>query len=86
MLKKMVRQKRRNTKPNAWQKRPVFGFRMDQDVNSYLMSLKGVGLQSNFINKSIRLQIMLIHKPLNLLKSLKKRYPKTWVHVNRLKF
>ena len=79
-------QKKRNTKPNSYQKRPVFGFRMDPDVNLYLMRMRGVGLQSNFINKSIRLQIMLIHKPLNLLKSLKKGYPKTWAHVNRLKF
>lgn len=58
-------------------------FRPTKDNQAYLGGLYN---KSEFINKAISFYILLINRPVQILKELKKRNPKLYKFVGRKKF
>ena len=83
LIKKPIKKRRKKKKSHFLQEKGPEAFRPTIENRRYLNRLYN---KSAFINRAISFYILLINKPMQVMKELKMRHPKKYKFVGRQKF
>ncbi|KKM27100.1 hypothetical protein LCGC14_1578080 [marine sediment metagenome] len=83
IIKNPLKKRRKKLKRPYSKKEKLEAFRPTEENRLYL---EGMYNKSEFIDKAVSFYILLINKPIQILKELKRRFPKLYKSVGRRKF